>query len=449
MPDLEQNSQSDFLIEKIKVKPVNRRKLIRKTIITAAMAVIFGLIACFTFLILEPVISNFLYPEEDPPFVVLPEDLEEMSPEEMLAEHLPTESPQPSPSPEPEQEGIVLENEQIQEILSKVTLDLDNYTELYTAMSAYVGRLRPYMVTITAVKSNVSWFSDVQESRNLSSGVIIYDTGRELLILTDYSSIMSAEKLLLTFQNDVIVEASLKQQDVETNLAVLAVELADLPEEYLEEGFSVAPFGSSNVWNLVGMPVVALGSPMGTSNSVGYGMVTSASMTLSMTDRNYNLLITDISGSRNASGVLFNMKGQLVGVITNKRASSSDMGNLIAAYGISELQRIVEKMSNASAVAYMGIKGGDVPREVHQEYGVPYGAYVEKVDLNSPAMRAGIQQGDVITAIDETIFTSFRAYSNFMLQAEPEQTVNVVVMRQVQDGEYREMSFNIELGKVK
>ena len=121
MPDSEQNNQSDFLMEKIKVKPVNKRKLIRKTIITAAMAVIFALIACFTFLILEPVINNWLYPEEEPPLVVFPEDQEEMSPEEMLAENIPTESP----PPQPEQESVVLEDEQIQEILSEVTLDLD------------------------------------------------------------------------------------------------------------------------------------------------------------------------------------------------------------------------------------------------------------------------------------------------------------------------------------
>ena len=97
----------------------------------------------------------------------------------------------------------------------------------------------------------------------------------------------------------------------------------------------------------------------------------------------------------------------------------------------------------------MGIKGGDVPREVHQEFGVPYGAYVEKIDINSPAMRAGIQQGDVITGINDTTFTSFRGYSNFLLQAEPEQTVDVSVMRQAQGGEYREMSFSIELEKMK
>ena len=446
MPDLEQDGENDFLIEKIKVKPVNKRKLIRKTLITAAMAVIFGLIACFTFLILEPVINNWLYPEEDPPVIVFPEDLEEMLPEEMLAENLPTESPEPTSAPE--QEGVVLESEQIQEILSKVTLDLDNYVELYSVMSAYVSKIKNCMVSITAIKSAVSWFSDVQESRNLCSGVIIFDTGRELLVLTDYSSVMLAEKLLLTFQNNVIVEATLKRQDPETDLAVLAVDLEDMPAELIEEGFSVAPLGSSNVWNLTGMPVVALGSPMGSSNSVAYGMITSANTTLSLTDRNYNLLMTDISGSRNASGVLFNLKGQLIGVITNKRAEA-DMENLIGAFGISELQKIVEKMSNASDVAYMGIKGGDVPREVHQEFGVPYGAYVEKIDINSPAMRAGIQQGDVITGINDTTFTSFRGYSNFLLQAEPEQTVDVSVMRQAQGGEYREMSFSIELEKMK
>ena len=104
MPDKEQNTQKDFMIEKIKQRPINRKKLLRRTVITASMAVIFGLIACVTFLVLEPVISNWLYPEveEEPQTVVFPEDPEEMLPEEMLAENLPTESPSPSPEPGPE-----------------------------------------------------------------------------------------------------------------------------------------------------------------------------------------------------------------------------------------------------------------------------------------------------------------------------------------------------------
>ena len=59
-------SEKNFMIEKIKERPVNKKKLLRRTLITASMAVIFGLVACFTFLVLEPVISNWLYPEEEP-----------------------------------------------------------------------------------------------------------------------------------------------------------------------------------------------------------------------------------------------------------------------------------------------------------------------------------------------------------------------------------------------
>ena len=209
MTEKEQNEQNSFLIEKIKDRPINRKKLVRRTIITASMAVIFGLIACVTFLVLEPVISNWLYPEEEPQIVVFPEDMEEMSPEDMLAENLPTESPQPTP----EAEDVTLKEEQIEEILSGVILDKENYRELYIALSDYVSQMNRCMVTITAVTSNIDWFNNVQESRNQASGVIIANNGRELLILADASALRQAEKLILTFSNEVQAEAQIKQQD--------------------------------------------------------------------------------------------------------------------------------------------------------------------------------------------------------------------------------------------
>ena len=144
--------------------------------------------------------------------------------------------------------------------------------------------------------------------------------------------------------------------------------------------------------------------------------------------------------------MLFNLKGQLLGVITQSQINS-DMENVIAAYGISDLQKILQKMSNASAVAYMGIRGGDVPREANQQFGVPYGAYVEEVAMDSPAMRAGIQRGDVITGMNGTSIASYRGYSNALLDLLPGDMVDVVVRRQAQQGEYREMSFSIELGE--
>ena len=456
MPDLEQKDQNDFVIEKIKVKPVNKKKLMRRMVITVALAVIFGLVACVTFLLLEPVISNWLYPPEKPEVqtVSFPEDREEMSPEDMLAENLPTNTPEPiptpTPEPDPEVEGgeetpVVLGEEQVQEILSQVTLDLEHYKELYGALSQYVNELSRYMVTVTAVTSNIDWFNSVQESRNQCSGVIIYENGIELLILTDYSAIKSAERIMLTFYDESQLEAHVKQYDSVTNLAVLAVALEDLSDTIKEEEeLPIVKFGYSNVRNLAGTPVVAIGSPMGVSNSMGYGIITGSSTVLSMTDRNYKLILTDISGSQNASGVLFDLQGRLIGIITNNK-SKSDMKNLVNAYGIAELQKTVEKMSNASAVAYMGIRGGDVPKEANQNLNVPYGAYVEEFELDSPAMHAGIQSGDVIVGMNDKNISSFNEYSNALMEMEPGQIVEVTVMRQAQE-EYKEMKFNIELG---
>lgn len=442
MPEKEQNNQNDFMIERIKERPINRKKLLRRTILTATMAVIFGLIACFTFLVLEPVISNWLYPEEEPQIVVLPEDLEEMSPEDMLAENLPTESP----VPEEEQEGVVLEKEQIDEILSGVVLDRQNYKEIYAALSNYVTELNHYMVTVTVVTSNIDWFNNVQESKSQTSGIIITDNGKELLILTDASYLSSAESLTLTFYTGDQVDAQIKQTDSYTNLAVLAVSLEDLPVGMKKEKLAYPVLGSSNT-KLLGMPVIAMGSPMGTSNSIGYGMITSASSTYSVPDRNYKIIQTDIIGSQNASGVLFNLDGQVVGIITGNK-SGSDMKNIIYAYGITEMKKIIEKLSNGSEIAYLGISGLNVTPEASGELGVPLGGFVKKMDMDSPAMLAGIQQGDVIINIDGRNISTFNEYTNIVMQLEPGKTIEMTVKRKSQD-EYKEMKFTMEAGEAK
>ena len=447
MPDKEQQGQSDFMIEKIKQRPINRKKLLRRTVLTASMAVIFGLIACVTFLVLEPVINNWLYPEEDPQTVVFPEDQEEMSPEDMLAENLPTESPSPSPEPDPEPEGMVLSQEQIDEILSGVVLDKENYKEIYSAMSAHVAELEQYMVTVTAVTSNIDWFSNVQESRSQTSGIIVNDNGKELLVLADATMLKAAESMTLTFHNGEQVSAQIKQMDSYTGLAILSVPLPELPPGIDKDGLVYPAIGSSNSSRLIGTPVIAMGSPMGASNSVGYGIITWAGYIYSVPDRNYKILQTDISGSKNASGVVFNLDGQIVGIITSNK-TNSDIGNVIYAYGITDLIRIMNKMSNSNKVAYLGISGIDVTSEANRIQGVPFGGFVTKVDMSSPAMLAGIQQGDVITGINDRDVAVFQDYTSALMLFEPGQTVTVTVMRQSQD-EYKEMNFTIEVGEAK
>ena len=187
MADSQENKQNDtsgqnFMIEKIKDRPVNKKKLLRRTLITASMAVIFGLVACFTFLVLEPVISNWLYPEEEPQVVVFPEDQDEMSPEQMLAENMQQENQNNQSS---SASSEVIEQEQIQELLSGIILNLDNYKQIYSALSQYVAEMNRSIVTVTGVSSGVDWFNNVKENKNQSSGVIIAQNGKQLLILTD------------------------------------------------------------------------------------------------------------------------------------------------------------------------------------------------------------------------------------------------------------------------
>lgn len=453
MQESSQNNQSGFMIEKIKERPVNKKMLLRRTIITASMAVIFGLIACFTFLVLEPVISNWLYPEEEPQLVVFPEDQEEMSPEEMLAQNMEQEKQNQEQQNQqqqlamPESGSVILEPEQVEEILSGVTMDLESYKEMYASLSDYVEELNQYMVTVTGISSNIDWFNNVQESEHQASGVIIASNGKELLILVDDAPLEDAETLSLSFYNDMQVDATVKERDADTGLAVLAVELAKLDAEFLAEDLKIVTLGSSNVKNIVGMPVVALGRPMGTAGSLGYGMITAAAAALSQPDTNYKLLQTDITGSNNAGGMLFNLKGQLIGVITNKQGSS-DMKNMITAYGITELKKRIEKMSNGEKMAYLGICGVDVTLSVHEELGVPFGAYITEIEMDSPAMQAGMQQGDILVQMNEKIILSYGNYTTTLMQFKAGETVKAVVMRQVQD-EYKEMEFEITLGEAK
>ena len=176
-------------------------------------------------------------------------------------------------------------------------------------------------------------------------------------------------------------------------------------------------------------------------------IISSGGTALSITDRSCKLYLTDMKGSKNACGVIFNLHNQIIGIITNQH-TIADMNGMLTMYGITELKKIVEKMSNGSPVAYMGIRGVDVTSEIHQELGVPIGAYVTELEFDSPAMRAGIQRGDVIVGIDDRIITNFSNYSNALMQMEPGQSVDVRVMRQVYN-EYREVHLYVVLEEVK
>lgn len=432
--------QTEFMREKIKQKPVNKKKLLRRTVITAVMAVVFGLVACVTFLILEPVISNRLYPEEEPKEIRFPEETvtEEMKPEDMLVNEEDVEEAAEAVETELVDEQI---EEQLEKILSQVEFHLEDYQSLYDEMRVLAQDASRAVVTVAGVTSDVDWFNNIYENVASASGVIVADNGKAMLILVSAGNLNGADSIEVTFCDQTQVEAELVQKDENTGLAILSVPLSSIGEKTMD-AIDVAELGSSNGPNLLGTPVIALGSPLGTGGSISYGMVTSTGTIIDLPDAAYKRITTDIYGSRNATGVLVNLRGMVIGIIDNVN-TGNDMSNLLTAYGITELKRTIEQMSNDEERAYLGVHGADVPKEAIEDTQIdtPAGTYIREIEIDSPAMVAGIQSGDVVTRVGNTDITTYNEFLEILRSSKPGDVLTVRLTRQG-----HEMRMDVTLG---
>ena len=437
MEENRNQNNSDFMRETIKQRPLNKKKLIRRTLVTAAMAVVFGLVACFTFLLLEPVISNRLYPEEEPDTVVFVEEVEE---NEILPEDMIVDESQMQPEPT---EAPALEDEQIAQVLSEMKLGTEDYLSLINDLNTVATQVQNSIVSVVGVTSDVGWLDNVYESEGVVSGVVVADNGRELLILANINSIRDADSLKVAFADDLEYEAFIKKKDNNTGYAIIAIPKSVMKDTTIHMA-KVVSLGSSASINLVGIPVIALGRPVGMEDSMCYGNITSVGNSIRLSDFNYKFLTTDIYGSTNASGVVINLKGQVIGMI-DMSYNAPDMQNMISAIGITELKRVVENLSNDKNIAYFGVYGADVTKEANEESNVPFGAYITEIDMDAPAMNAGIQSGDVIIRMGNAEIAGYQDMVRALLEYKPEDTVNVGLMRQGPEG-YTEMEVSVELG---
>ena len=105
-------------------------------------------------------------------------------------------------------------------------------------------------------------------------------------------------------------------------------------------------------------------------------------------------------------------------------------------------------LSIGQPMATLGIYGSDVPAEIQESQGVPAGAYITGIVMDSPAMVAGIQSGDVIVKMGTEEITSFKEYKEEMMTLLPDSQITLTVMRQVQD-EYQEMTVDVILETLK
>ncbi len=424
------NQDIEFMKERMKERPLNRKKLLRRTILTASMAVIFGLIACLTFLLLEPVFTNMLYPEEEPRQVELKEENvnEEMRPEDMILEEE-TETEPPAPIQ--------------QTVVEKVEIELSDYQRLHRLMYALTQQTEKSLVTVAGVETDKDWFDNTYENQGLSSGLIVAENGKELLVLTELATIADADSVEVTFFDGTQAEAEQKGADDETGIAIVSVAFENIPET-TKEGIEAATLGGSGS-SLLASPVIAVGRPLGSSASVIYGMVTSADTWMNLEDHNVRILTTDMVGADSGSGVLITLSGQVVGMICpgSKKSGSKET---LCAYGVTDIRKKIEKLSNGQEIAHMGVMGTDVPEEVTQQLGVPKGAFVTGITMDSPAMKAGIQSGDVIVKLGTADISSFSDYQDAIMELSPDSSVTVEIMRQgVED--YQEMPIDVILGR--
>ena len=426
MAELEPKNQNDFMIEKIKERPLNKKKLLKRTMVTAAMAVIFGLIACFTFLVLEPVLNNILHPKDDPAIVAFPEDEEEVSPEDMLADSTILEGAEAAAG----SSSVHWDNSQIKAFLSKLELEKTHVAQQYKSMSQYVDELMTSMVTVTGTSSRTDWLSSTTTSEENSYGVIIENSGEELSVLVDFTTLKKAKDYKAKFWNGVKVNAQKKSYDPVTGLAVLTINLNEIRKEDLSKTFSIARFGVTSD-KMDGIPVVAIGDPMGSGSSRDYGMITTSNGIYQDTDANFRLIQTDMMGSKKGNGILFNLNGEVVGMIT-KNSIPDGMSNMITAYAITDLKTRVQKMLKGEKFAYFGLIGKSVPVEEHSERGIPLGAYI-----TNKVMASNIQNGDIITAINDHQISSYEEYTDALLKIKPGETVHFTIKWQLMN-EYTE-----------
>lgn len=405
-----------FIKEKIKDKPLNKRRLLKFAVIMVPFAVAFGLIACFVMTLVQPHMQNLLYPKEESA-VMIPRDALETETEIVETE---TES-------EKETETTV----PVYNITEKQELEVTDYQQLQNKIYAIGKEANKSIVTVTGLSSGTDWLHASYESTAKASGIIIANNGQELLILTEKKVIADAQDIHVTFVDGTLAKASLRQYDGNTGIAVLSVALSEVAETTLAT-VKTAVLGNSYMVK-AGNVVLAIGSPLGTNFSIAAGDITATTNSISTLDATYHVLNTDIVGNSSASGVLINLNGEVVGFIMQSFGREENQ-NTLTAVSVSELKGVIEKISNNQQIPYLGVNLNTVTQEMEEAFDLPKGVYVKSVEMDSPAMSAGLQSGDIIIAMQGTEITEVSDYTEKLMSLMPGDSINITIKRQGTDG---------------
>lgn len=325
-----------------------------------------------------------------------------------------------------------------------------------TDVSAIAAAAMPSIVaitdTMTVQQRDFFGMPQTYEAQSSGSGIIVGQNDTELLIATNNHVVDGATDLTVTFSDSQDVSAAVKGTDSATDLAIIAVQLSDIPSDTMSK-IKVATMGDSDSLK-VGQQVIAIGNALGYGQSVTVGYI--SALDREIQDENgitRSFIQTDAAiNPGNSGGALLDLNGNVIGINAAKTASTEveGMGFAIPSNQAQEiLSSLMTKKTRIAveedAQGYLGIQGTNIDAQTSQEFGMPVGIYIYKIVEGGAAASSDLKEKDIITKFDGQSVTNMEELKQMLTYYEGGSTVSLTVQSLV-NGAYVEHEVQITLG---
>ena len=302
------------------------------------------------------------------------------------------------------------------------------------------------------VTQNDFFFGQQQyEASGSGSGIIAGQNDTELLIVTNNHVVEDSEEMSVTFTDGTSVQAAIKGTDSDSDLAVVAVQLSDIPDD-TKNKITVANLGDSDSLKL-GQGVVAIGNALGEGQSVTTGVVSALNKQVTIDGVTRNLIQVDAAiNPGNSGGALLDLQGNVIGVNSAKYSDTSVEG-IGYAIPISQAKSIINDLMSRETretvpedeQGYLGIRLQNIDSSLAQSYGMPEGIYVYQIIEGGAASKSDLKERDIITKIDGQTVKTGEELKDALKYYRGGETVTLTVER-LDEGEYQELEIEVTLG---
>ncbi len=289
---------------------------------------------------------------------------------------------------------------------------------IYTTRAINPGNLRP--LSRFRLRGNSAADTPPMVT-SLGSGVVIDPAG---FIATNHHVVAASRDIKVQLADGRVAQAQIIGTDADTDLALLKIDLDDLPS---------MPLGRSDQIR-IGEIVLAIGNPYGLSQTVTQGIVSATGRTELGVTRFENFIQTDAAiNIGNSGGALVNLRGELIGINTAVLGADFSSEGISFAIPSNMVRGVVTELRTHGRVrrGWLGVVPKDLSNRRAAELGLPQMGGIELVDVfvNSPADRIGLRPGDVITHINQQPIRFSRQALNLIASLEPGVNVEVSGIR--------------------